>query len=171
MWLNRESPCLVLAFCGSALAPPAPCSKGGTAWIDSFIFLLHLSVWKTTVCHLSTASLLFWRSQGDKKHALRCFPISRRRSVVFVAKNMLKYHRFFLLLLSFPVPSPAICLQMEADSAWDDLPVLRSPCALPGSQAQCRTWTESPSLETFTNPAAFWDKVEWEGGYRSKIGL
>lgn len=76
---------------------------------------------------------------GGKKHALRCFHISRRRSVVFVAKNMLKYHRFFLLLFSFPVPSPAICLQMEADSAWEDLPVLRSPCALPGSQAQCRT--------------------------------
>lgn len=138
--LNRESPCFVLAFCGSALAPPAPCSEGGTAWIDSFIF-------PPSSCSLEDHSLspvnsifiiLEKPGKKKKKHALRCFHISRRRSVVFVAKNMLKYHRFFLLLLSL------FHLQQSAFRWKQTLHGMislcfKSPCALPGSQAQCRT--------------------------------
>lgn len=75
------------------------------------------------------------REKKKKKHALRCFHIS---SVVFVGKNMLKYHRFFLLLLSL------FHLQQSA-FRWKQILhgmislCFKSPCALPGSQAQCRT--------------------------------
>lgn len=68
---------------------------------------------------------------GGRKHALRCFHISRRRSVVFVAKNMLEYHRFFFLLLSlFHPQQPAfrwkqalagmmsLCLRSQLCPAW-----------------------------------------------------
>lgn len=124
--LNRESPCFVLAFCGSALAPPAPCSEGGTAWIDSFIF-------PPSSCSLEDHSLspvnsifIILEKPGKKKKkaCLEVFPYQQTSQCGLCSQKYVEISQVFLTA-DFPVPSPAICLQMGADSAWDDLPVLQ----------------------------------------------
>lgn len=162
MWLNRESPCFVLAFCGSALAPPAPCSMDRQLYFPPSSFSLEDH-------SLSPVNSIFiiLEKPGGKKHASRCFHISRHRSVVFVAKNMLKYPRFFLVLLSFFHLQQA-AFRWEQPQAGEISQCLR--CQL-GSQLRAGLGTESPSLAALTNPAdvAFGDKVEWERRYQSKV--
>lgn len=97
------------------------CSEGGAARIDIIIFFVHLSVRKTAVCHLSTLSLLFWRSPGEKKSALGCFHIGGCCSVISVAKKMLKYHGVcFFFTATFHISSTATCLSdgAQCDGAY-----------------------------------------------------
>lgn len=114
---------------------------------------------------------------GGKKHALRCFHISRRRSVVFVAKNMLKYHRVFLLLLSLFHLQPAalrwqqtlagmvsLCLRAQLCPAW-----------LTGSVQDLwqghHPWKCSPTPQTFGIRLSGKEDIDQKLGFNHPGGL
>lgn len=82
-----------------------------------------------------------------KKPALRCFHISRRRSVVFVAKNMLKHHRFFLLLLSLFHPQQTSFRWRQTLAGMISLCLKSQLCLCLAHRLRAGLGTESPSLK------------------------
>lgn len=62
--------------------------------------------------------------EKKKKACLEVFPYQQTSQCGLCSQKYVEISQVFLTA-AFPVPSPAICLQMEADSAWDDLPVLQ----------------------------------------------
>lgn len=141
------------------LPAPKEAQHGSTALFSSFIF--HFGRPQSVTCQ----QYLYYTGEGrGKKTCLEVFPYQQTSQCDLCSQKYVEISQVFLTA-AFPVPSPATCLQMGADSGWDDLPVLRSqrgPAWLSAGLV-----TESPSLEMFTNPAdvAFWEKVEWERGY------
>lgn len=134
--------------------------QGLTALFSSFIFQFGRA--QSATCQ---QYLYYIGEARGKKTCLEVFPYQQTSQCGLCSQKYVEISQGFLTA-TLPVPSPASCPQMAADSGWDGVPVPQSP-AVPSlaHRLSAGLVTGPPPLEVFTNPADFWDKVEWQRGH------